>query len=75
MIGDPLMATGFGELKVFSGSAHVELTREIAQFLGVPMGAALGALHGGVFCLAMFLLWWRDRANVSRRRPRAPAVA
>src|SRR6187397_44078 len=34
------MATGFGELKIFSGSAHVELTREIAQFLGVPMGAA-----------------------------------
>src|SRR6478736_4269098 len=34
------MATGFGELKVFSGSAHVELTKEIAQFLGVPMGAA-----------------------------------
>src|SRR5215208_2179271 len=32
------MATGFGELKIFSGSAHVELTREIAQFLGVPMG-------------------------------------
>ena len=40
MIGEPLMATGFGELKVFSGSAHVELTKEIAQFLGVPMGAA-----------------------------------
>ncbi len=40
MIGEPLMATGFGELKVFSGSAHVELTREIAQFLGVPMGAS-----------------------------------
>jgi len=34
------MATGFGELKVFSGSAHVDLTKEIAQFLGVPMGAA-----------------------------------
>src|SRR3954451_11092317 len=34
------MATGFGELKVFSGSAHVELTREIAQVLGVPMGAS-----------------------------------
>jgi ribose-phosphate pyrophosphokinase len=34
------MATGFGELKIFSGSAHVELTKEIAQFLGVPMGAA-----------------------------------
>ena len=40
MIGEPLMATGFGELKIFSGSAHVELTKEIAQFLGVPMGAA-----------------------------------
>jgi len=40
VIGEPLMATGFGELKVFSGSAHVELTREIAQFLGVPMGAS-----------------------------------
>jgi len=40
VIGEPLMATGFGELKVFSGSAHVELTKEIAQFLGVPMGAA-----------------------------------
>jgi ribose-phosphate pyrophosphokinase len=40
VIGEPLMATGFGELKVFSGSAHVDLTREIAQFLGVPMGAS-----------------------------------
>jgi len=40
VIGEPLMATGFGELKVFSGSAHVELTKEIAQFLGVPMGAS-----------------------------------
>ena len=34
------MATGFGELKIFAGSSHVELTKEIAQFLGVPMGAA-----------------------------------
>ena len=40
MIGEPLMATGFGELKIFAGSSHVELTKEIAQFLGVPMGAA-----------------------------------
>ncbi|HEY7292011.1 MAG TPA: ribose-phosphate pyrophosphokinase [Vicinamibacterales bacterium] len=32
------MATGFGELKVFSGSAHAELTRQIASFLGVPVG-------------------------------------
>src|SRR3954469_22364570 len=32
------MATGFGELKVFSGSAHPDLTKEIAAFLGVPVG-------------------------------------
>ena len=41
MIGEPVMtATGFGELKVFSGSAHQELTREIAAFLGVQPGQA-----------------------------------
>jgi ribose-phosphate pyrophosphokinase len=34
------MATGVGELKVFSGSAHTELTREIAGFLGAPVGQA-----------------------------------
>jgi ribose-phosphate pyrophosphokinase len=39
-MGDPFMATGFGELKVFSGSAHQELTREIAAFLGVSTGQA-----------------------------------
>src|SRR3954465_1614731 len=39
-MGDPFMATGFGELKVFSGSAHQELTREIAAFLGVSLGQA-----------------------------------
>jgi ribose-phosphate pyrophosphokinase len=37
-MGDPFTATGFGELKVFSGSAHPELTREIAEFLGVKPG-------------------------------------
>jgi len=40
VIGDVLMATGFGELKIFAGSAHPELTKEIASFLGVPMGQA-----------------------------------
>jgi len=41
VIGEALMAaTGFGELKIFAGSAHPELAREIAQFLGVPVGAA-----------------------------------
>jgi ribose-phosphate pyrophosphokinase len=34
------MATGFGELKVFSGSAHPDLTKEIAAFLGVSVGQA-----------------------------------
>ena len=37
-MGDPFMATGFGELKVFSGSAHPELAREISAFLGVSTG-------------------------------------
>ena len=27
-------------MKIFSGSAHPELTREIAEFLGVPVGQA-----------------------------------
>ena len=34
------MAVGFGELKLFSGSAHPELAREIAAFLGVSLGQA-----------------------------------
>jgi ribose-phosphate pyrophosphokinase len=37
-MGDPFTTIGFGELKVFSGSAHPELTREIAEFLGVKPG-------------------------------------
>src|SRR6266566_1528215 len=39
-MGDPFMATGFGELKVFTGSAHPDLVREIAKFLGVSVGQA-----------------------------------
>src|SRR5262245_48397366 len=39
-IGDPVMPTGFGELKVFSGSAHPQLAKEIADFLGIPVGQA-----------------------------------
>src|SRR5687767_12664159 len=38
--GEGLMATGFGDLKVFSGSAHQQLTKEIADFLGIPLGQA-----------------------------------
>jgi ribose-phosphate pyrophosphokinase len=39
-MGVPFMATGFGELKVFSGSAHPELAKDIAAFLGVQLGQA-----------------------------------
>jgi len=39
-MGEPFTAIGFGELKVFSGSAHSELAREIAGFLGVQPGQA-----------------------------------
>src|SRR4029077_12961927 len=38
--GERLMATGFGELKIFSGSAHVELAKEIGEVLNVPLGQA-----------------------------------
>jgi ribose-phosphate pyrophosphokinase len=34
------MSTGFGDLKIFSGSAHPQLTRDIADFLGIPLGQA-----------------------------------
>jgi lipopolysaccharide export system permease protein len=44
----------------------------------VGLGAALAGLHGGVFALALALLWWRDHATVThwptpwrgRARPR-----
>src|SRR5437764_255040 len=39
-MGDPFMASGFGDLKVFSGTAHPDLTREVADFLGVQPGQA-----------------------------------
>jgi ribose-phosphate pyrophosphokinase len=38
--GEGLMSTGFGDLKLFSGSAHPSLTKEIADFLGIPVGQA-----------------------------------
>jgi ribose-phosphate pyrophosphokinase len=31
------MATVFGDLKLFSGSAHPQLTKDIADFLGIPL--------------------------------------
>ena len=44
----------------------------------VGMGTALFGLHGGVFLLAMALLWWRDHAAVIDlwpRRKRVPSTA
>jgi ribose-phosphate pyrophosphokinase len=38
--GDGLMSTGFGDLKVFTGSAHPQLSREIAEVLGISVGQA-----------------------------------
>ena len=38
--GDGLMPTGFGELKVFTGSAHPTLAKEITEFLGIAVGQA-----------------------------------
>ena len=32
--------TGYGDLKVFSGSAHPQLSKDICEFLGVPVGQA-----------------------------------
>ena len=38
--GEGLMSTALGDLKIFSGSAHPQLAREIAEFLGIPLGQA-----------------------------------
>ena len=35
-----MTSTGFSDLKVFSGSAHQSLAREIAEFLGIQVGQA-----------------------------------
>jgi ribose-phosphate pyrophosphokinase len=37
-MSDCFMPTGFGELKVFAGSAHPQLAREIAEYLGISVG-------------------------------------
>src|ERR687897_780746 len=39
-MGDCFMPIGFGQLKVFSGSAHPQLAREIADYLGISVGQA-----------------------------------
>jgi ribose-phosphate pyrophosphokinase len=38
--GEGLIANELGDLKVFTGSAHPQLSREIADFLGIALGQA-----------------------------------
>jgi ribose-phosphate pyrophosphokinase len=38
--GEGLVATGYGELKLFAGSSHPQLSKEIAEMLGLPLGQA-----------------------------------
>ena len=38
--GEGLVANGYGELKIFSGSAHPQLSKEIAEMLGMSLGQA-----------------------------------
>ncbi|HKE86273.1 MAG TPA: ribose-phosphate pyrophosphokinase [Vicinamibacterales bacterium] len=38
--GEGLLSTGFGDMKVFTGSAHPLLAKEIASSLGIPLGQA-----------------------------------
>jgi lipopolysaccharide export system permease protein len=39
------------------------------------MGAALAAIHGGMFVFAIVLMWWRDNGSVRGLWPRARRVA
>jgi ribose-phosphate pyrophosphokinase len=38
--GEGLLSTGFGEMKVFAGSAHPQLAKDIAGSLGISLGQA-----------------------------------
>ena len=54
----------------------INLTQAWVASDRIGLGAALAGLHGGVFGLALAMLWWRDHANVARwpglRRTMAP---
>jgi lipopolysaccharide export system permease protein len=43
----------------------INLTQAWVASGRLGLGAALVALHGGVFGLALLLLWWRDHAAVT----------
>jgi len=38
------------------------------------MGSVMLALHGGMFALALALIWWRDHAAVLQVLPRRAAA-
>jgi lipopolysaccharide export system permease protein len=44
----------------------INLTQSWVASDRVSLGAALAGLHGGVFALALAMLWWRDHASVTR---------
>jgi len=58
----------FALLAFFIYSNMVNLSQASVANGRTSMGTALLALHGGVFGLAMLLLWWRDHAAVFRLR-------
>ena len=55
----------------------INLTQAWVASGKVTMGAALVGAHGGVFLIALLLLWWRDHLNMWApwRRPGVPNAA
>jgi lipopolysaccharide export system permease protein len=56
----------FALLAFFAYSNLVNLSQTLVTSGRSSLGAALLVLHGGVFSLALALLWWRDHATVVR---------
>jgi lipopolysaccharide export system permease protein len=53
----------------------INLTQSWVALGRIGMGAAIAALHGSAFVLALFLLWWRDHATTLRLPRRRSAAA
>jgi lipopolysaccharide export system permease protein len=53
----------------------VNLTQAWVASGKLGFGAAMAAVHGGAFVLALALIWWRDHGSVFRLRARTPAAA
>ena len=61
----------FALLAFFLYFNFVNLTQAWVGSSRLPAGTAMLVLHGGVFVLAVALMWWRDHAAVWRWQ-RAP---